>query len=75
MKVKKRNYRRIIAATIGLQAYVERKEDARAIPMLTANRDTWLIDILTDLRHYAQEHRISFERCDRLAKYYYEEER
>lgn len=75
MKVKKRNYRRIIAATIGLQAYVERKEDARAIPMLTANRDTWLIDILTDLRHFAQEHRLSFERCDRMAKYHYEEER
>ena len=75
MKVKKRNRRRIIAATIGLQAYLKRKDGAGAIPMLGINRDAWLIDILTDLRHFAQEHRLSFERCDRMAKYHYEEER
>ncbi len=75
MKVKKRNYLRVVAATIGLQAYVERKEGPGAIAMLGINRDAWLIDILTDLRHFAQSHGLSFDRCDRMAKYHYQEEK
>jgi len=36
--------------------------------------ETAVVDLLSDIRHYCQEHEIDFENCNRLARWHYEKE-
>jgi len=36
--------------------------------------DTYVIDFLTDLRHFCKEEKIDFAKCLRISRYHHEEE-
>jgi len=71
-----RNFGNASHAEVAVLAYASHMESRRLTELgdsYHAN-DEWLLDLLTDLRHWAREHEVNFDDAVRVSEFHFQSE-